>query len=183
MNFLKLFMNKTTLRLINFILFQFGWLACVKSGAQGVLWIAPVAIAPVLVWHFYIIKNRKTELRLILIGSLLGSLLDQVLLMTGWLVYPDSAWPSWMLPPWMVALWLVFCTTLNLSLSWLQNRLYLATAIGVIGGPLTYWAGAKLGAVVWFKPLYVSGFLAAEWGMLIPFLLWLANQKNIEIRN
>jgi hypothetical protein len=35
---------------------------------------------------------------------------------------------------------------MNSCLKWLQGRLLLASVLGAIGGPLTYFAGIKLGA-------------------------------------
>jgi hypothetical protein len=49
--------------------------------------------------------------------------------------------------PWMLALWVGFATALTGSLRWVIDRTWIAVAFGMIGGPLAYWSGAKLGAI------------------------------------
>ena len=77
-------------------------------------------------------------------------------------------------PPWMVALWANFATTLNLSLAGLQSRPWLTALLGLVGGPLAYWGGAKLGAMTFVAPLPALIALALGWAVLTPLLLALA---------
>jgi len=171
-------MNPRTRLIINFIGFQVVWFACVLGGAHDLLWAGPVAVAPLIVWHLGNAAEPAAELRLLLIGTLLGSLFDQTLLSTGWIAYPESGWPVWLLPPWMFALWLGFCTTLNVSMRWLRTMPLIAVAFGAIGGPAAYWAGVKLGAMVWLQPVNVAVSLAVGWGLIMPLLFKLSTRLD-----
>jgi len=162
--------------IVNFIGFQFAWFACVLGGARGWQWLGPIIVILLAAWHVRSSRNPMTELRLLLIGSVLGIAFDQILLTSGWIAYPTvSPWPNWLLPPWMMALWLIFCTTLNVSMRWLRAYPVIAILFGAIGGPLAYWSGAKLDAMIWLQPMYVAIALALGWAVLMPLLSKLAS--------
>jgi hypothetical protein len=75
-------------------------------------------------------------------------------------------------------MWMLFATTFNVSFRWLRSRMLLATAMGAISGPLSYYFGAKFGAVTLnnFSASMVA--LAIGWGALVPGLLLLAKQLD-----
>ena len=156
--------------ILNFVGFELGWFACVLGGAHGLVWLGPLIVILFATWHVRRAVYPKSELCLLLIGTLVGSLFDQLLLTSGWIAYPPSSLPSWLLPPWMMALWLIFCTTLNVSMRWLRIYPRIAMAFGAIGGPLAYWGGVKLGAMSWLQPSYVALALAFGWGVAMPLL-------------
>jgi hypothetical protein len=165
---------------INFVGFQLAWFACVLGGARGWQWLGPALVVLLTAWHLKSSCNPLVELRLLLIGSMLGIVFDQILLTSGWIDYPSasvstSSWPNWLLPPWMMALWLIFCTTLNVSMRWLRAYPMVAVLFGAIGGPLAYWSGAKLGAMIWLQPLHATIALALGWAVLMPLLVKLAS--------
>ncbi len=176
-------MNPRTLLIINFIGFQLVWFACVLGGAHDLLWAGPVAVAPLIIWHLGNATLPSSELRLLIIGTLLGSLFDQALLSSGWIAYPESGWPTGLLPPWMVALWLGFCTTLNVSMRWLRTLPVIAVLFGAVGGPLAYWAGVKLGAMVWLQPVNVAISLAIGWGVMMLVLSRLSARMDGYAKN
>ena len=80
--------------------------------------------------------------------------------------------------PWMVALWPNFATTFHTSLSWLAGRYALAAGLGAVGGPLSYYAGARLGALTLpdapLKSLLIIGLV---WAAVLPLLLKAAEKK------
>lgn len=165
-------MNRT---LLNVVGFQFGWFCCVLGAANGMPWLGPLVALPVVGWHLFDAGDPRAEFKLILIASVLGSLFDQALLSAGLLRFVDSAiWPAYLLPVWMMALWLLFNTTLNVSLRWMRGRLAVAMVFGLVGGPLAYVAGAKLGAITVLEPTTLMIVLAIGWGLLMPVLLWLS---------
>jgi hypothetical protein len=73
-------------------------------------------------------------------------------------------------------MWLNFGTTIHVSLSWLAERYTLAAALGVIGGPLTYLAAARLGAVDLTPAHWSLTALALTWGAVLPFLFWMSKK-------
>jgi hypothetical protein len=72
-------------------------------------------------------------------------------------------------PVWIIGLWISFALTINHSLAWLGNKKLLQMIFGLIGGPLAYIAGEKLGAIYMINTmtLYV---LALSWACITPLL-------------
>ena len=81
-------------------------------------------------------------------------------------------------PLWLIGLWAAFATLLPICFRWLYNRLWLAGVLGAVSGALSYVSGGKLGA------LMVNGdglglvWIAAEWGLALPLLVWLAQREK-----
>jgi hypothetical protein len=100
------------------------------------------------------------------------------MLSAGWTTYPVASWPSNLLPPWMAGLWLGFCTTLNVSLRWLRNHLAIASVFGMVGGPIAYGSGVKLGAMTWMQPMYVLATVSIGFGLFLPLLLKLSEHLD-----
>jgi len=72
------------------------------------------------------------------------------------------------------------CSTLPLSLDWLSGRPRFAALCGAIGGPLSYYAGASLGALdLPGEPRMSLLILAAVWGILLPGLHQLKTRMGL----
>ena len=151
---------------INAVLFQLGWFLCVLD--RGMLAITAVLI--ILLGHFRFLAWRKYELRLLCLVAAWGFVQDAVLMQFGVFQVPDAILP----PFWLMALWILFGTTLTRSLSWFQNRLWLATLAGAILGPLSYLAGDRLGAID--VSINQLPWLSLAWCLCTPLLLWLGRQ-------
>lgn len=75
-------------------------------------------------------------------------------------------------PIWILGLWLQFATTLHFSLGWLSKRYLLATLLGLIGGPLAFLGGERLGAAAFGDPRALSlGVIALAWAIALPVLV------------
>jgi hypothetical protein len=146
----------------------------VLGGAHGLPWLGPLLAVPILAWHFHQSAAWDKELKLILIIAIVGSVFDQCLLSLGWIQYPASAWPSWLLPVWMMILWMLFSSTLNVSLRWMRGKYFVSVIFGAIGGPIAYLAGQKLGAMELVAQSSVLILLAVGWGLMMPAMLWLS---------
>ena len=61
---------------------------------------------------------------------------------------------------------------------WLvRGSVRLAALFGMVGGPLAFFGGARLGAADLHPDLWISlGALALEWALAMPLLLWLAGR-------
>jgi hypothetical protein len=59
---------------------------------------------------------------------------------------------------------------------WLHARLSWAALLGAIGGPLSYTAAARLGAIGLQKPARALVALAIGWAAITPLLLMLARR-------
>jgi len=155
------------------------WFACVLGAAGGQPLLGPIVVACHLVLHVTLAPARRSELQLLALAGLGGYLADSALVWAGLLRFPASArWgsPS---PVWMVALWLNFATTLHLTLSWLQGRLLAAALLGACAGPVSYYAGARLGAVeLPALPGLALLTIGVEWLIALTWLVWLARPEQ-----
>lgn len=163
--------------LANAALFQLAWFACV-FGAQSpwLLLIAAACVAAHLLW----VSQERQEWRTLLAVAGCGWLLDSALLQLGLFGFAGS---SPVLPLWLALLWLSFATTLRYSLGWTARPWWLGSALGAIGGPLSYLGGARLAGVE--LPLGVTPsllILAVIWAVLLPALHglvgWLAKRQS-----
>jgi hypothetical protein len=170
-------MSKTPV-IINFINFQLGWFACVLGAAWGYAWAGVGMVMLIVTWHLTRVVEPRRELTLIAAAAVIGALWDSLLGATGWIHYPNGMLIANVAPLWMVALWMLFATTLNVSLGWLKRSLPLGMVFGVMGGPLAYLGGAKLGALEFVHQTPALVALAVGWGLLTPLLLQLARRYD-----
>jgi hypothetical protein len=73
-------------------------------------------------------------------------------------------------------MWLNFGTTIHASMHWLEGRPVLAAVFGAVGGPLTYKAGASLGAAELLHPQWSLIALGITWAVVLPFLYWISKK-------
>ncbi len=163
--------------IINFILFQLAWFACVLGAANGLPWLGVVVTLLILAWHFFHSKHPKYELLLIVAALLIGAFFDQLMLSMNWVSYQAHGWSAHWVPVWILALWLAFASTLNLSLAWMQERYLIAVLFGGGGGPLAYFGAEKLGAVSLSGTTSLVA-LGVGWAVITPLLLIVAGKLN-----
>lgn len=162
------------LALFNFLAFEAAWFCAVSGGAAGRGWLLSLPVVAVVAIHLALNRARlRSELGLILAVTLFGLLLETGFMGAGLIRYAGTA-EGQMLPPiWIVALWFGFGTLPNASLAWLKGRWGLQALLGAVAGPLTYWAGVKLGAAT----LPGDGGLFAiglAWALALPAIFLLA---------
>lgn len=156
--------------LVNFIGFQSLWLATVLGAAAGYPAAGLIALAVWLAVHLARIKNnRLAEVRLIGFAAVYGYVADSVLVLSGVLSFPQHAVLGWPSTLWMAVLWAGFATTLRHSLAWMSASLPLAIIFGLLGGPLAYYAGVRLGALQ-IENNYSFLIIALEWGLSMAVL-------------
>lgn len=162
--------SSPALKLINFLLFQAGWLACVLL-TNG--WAVVTALL-LVGFHLGIVSRQPAaEARFILLGVVLGSLLDSLWFQTG--VMADGAGSHWT-PLWLMAVWALFLTTLAHSLAWMHQQVWLPYVLAPIAGPFAYYAASQLDAVA--LPLGALSLLALAGGWLVVFPLLMTIQKR-----
>ena len=153
--------------LVNFLLFQLAWFACVLGGANAMPWLGPLVVLGVVAYHLTRSAEPRMEAALLVTAGVIGTVFDSALVSTGWLAYPSGQWFPSMAPYWIIAMWVAFATTLNVSLTWLRGRAPLAVAFGAVGGPAAYYAGAKLGGVTFEEPALALAALSAGWALTL----------------
>jgi len=163
-------------KMINFVLFQIGWFACVLSGAARQPLIGVAIAAAIIGWHVWRAQQPSREIILLLLAMLVGALWDSLLVWQAWLDYPAGILLPHTAPYWIIIMWALFASTLNLSLRWLKAHLLLAVILGAVAGPLAYYAGARLGAVDFLQPTPAFIALALGWAVFTPLLVILSNR-------
>jgi hypothetical protein len=164
----------TNLRLINFLLFQLGWLACVLAAAAQQAWLGSLLGLGVVVLHFVLSKQPQVDFKILVLVLILGGSWDSLLTALGILRFDSGMMISLFAPHWILVMWLLFATTLNSSLSWMQGRYLLAAVFGAIGGPLAYRAGAALGAVDFSSTFDAMVIIGVGWMLLMPTFVVMA---------
>ncbi|MGV6817228.1 MAG: DUF2878 domain-containing protein [Thiotrichales bacterium] len=162
--------------LLNFLLFQIGWLVCVLVGATSSHWAGPLFVAVVVAIHLNLATSIIQETKLIFATLAIGTAWDSLLVSTNLLQYQHGMLHPELAPHWIIAMWALFATTLNVSLRWLRGRWILAVIFGAVGGPLAYYAGYRLGAVAMPDMAFALLALAAGWAVIMPLLLWISAQ-------
>ena len=165
-------------QILNFALFQIGWFSCVIGAAQGFPLFGPVVVSIVIAIHLALAAQPRRELALIAIAGLLGAMFDTVLVQTGWLVYPNGMLWAGTAPYWIIAMWLLFATTLNVSMRWMHGRPVAAFVLGLVGGPLSYLAGERLGGIELVNQSAALLALAAGWAIVTPILVALSQRLD-----
>ncbi len=167
--------------IINFVLFQIGWFACVLGAAKLMPWLGVLVVAAIVVWHLSQAKQAKPELVLLAIALLIGGIYDQLMLTSNLITYQSHGWSNSLVPPWILALWALFVTILNVSLRWLKDiksrgKWLVAVLFGANGGPLAYMGAEKLGAVALNNMPISYIVLGVGWAILTPILLALSEK-------
>lgn len=161
---------------INFAAFQFGWFSAVIGAANQLPWVGPLVIAAVLALHFYMADRPLQEVSLVLACAVIGTWFDSMLVAFGWVAYPSGQWHAMIAPYWIISMWMLFATTLNISMTWLRGRPWLAAVAGAVAGPLTYMAGTRLGAIELLNQEAALAALGIGWAIMLPALVALGTR-------
>ena len=162
--------------IVNFVAFQVGWFACVLGAAHGWPWTGTAVAAAVVALHLQRAARPVEELKLVSVALAIGVLWDSLLINLDLIEFSSGTLIEGVAPQWILALWALFATTLNVSLRWLKHRRLVAVLLGVAAGPLSYWAGARLGALELIDPVPALTALAIGWALMTPLLLALAQR-------
>lgn len=163
-------------RLLSLAAFYVGWITCVAGAAAGRPWLGPMVVTTMLALRLAFAAAPKTEVGLIVVLGACGFVLESLFAFLG--LYTYTADSTWLCPPWMVALWMMFATALQESPRWLSQHLGVAALAGALVGPLSYLAGARLGAIT-LPDLNLSILgLALAWGAILPSLLWMQERMR-----
>jgi len=155
---------------LNVVLFQIGWFACVLGAAHGLAWAGALSALAIVAWNVSRADHPRQELMLVGCAAALGVLFESLLVQSGWVRFGAGVVIEGAATYWMVVLWALFATTLNVSLRSLRAHGWLAALLGAIGGPLAYFAGARLGALEFVATGAALAGIAAGWAMLTPLL-------------
>jgi hypothetical protein len=107
-----------------------------------------------------------------------GESWDSLLVRVDLLEYPSGMLVPGLAPYWIPALWLLFAAQVNTTYEWLKKRLWLASLMGAIAGPLSFRAGVSLGALRFVDPVVSLSALAVGWAVILPLIIRLSRRWN-----
>ena len=145
---------------LNIILFQIGWWACVLGAANQLPWLGPVVMLVPVGWW---LATGGHAGRLVAI-ALIGFAVDCLLAAAGFVVFPNQPLLLGLCPLWMLALWFGFATLLDRSLAWMRGSIVLPLLFGVLGAPLAYIGAVALQALQVEAGVMPWVAIAAGWG-------------------
>lgn len=161
--------------LFNFGLFQTGWFACVLGAAHDQAVLGCALTIGLILGHLWLVRDRKSELQLMAKGLAIGLTVDTAMVQLGLITFAAPGPLTAVAPIWMGLLWVLLMTTINHSMSWMKSRLWIASMLGAVSGPLSYFAGARLGAAEILAPLAFVLVMGGTWAILTPLLFRLSN--------
>lgn len=162
--------------LVNVAAFKLGWISSVVGGAQQMPWLGPLVVSIAIALHLSRANRPRSELLLILSCGVIGAVFDSALVVAGWVTFPSGMFSDLMAPYWIVTMWMLFGTTINLSMRWMRGRPLLAAAFGLVGGPLAYLAGHKIGGIQFVDQGAALAMLAIGWALMMPLLMQLGER-------
>jgi hypothetical protein len=167
---------------LNIVLMQLNWFACVLGAAHGLPWVGVASSLALATWHLARAGDVRVEARLMAAALVLGLLIDSALAAGGFVVFVSGVVLPSLTTPWMLGLWLGFATTLNASLSWLLARPTLAILFGIVGAPVAYWCGARLGAIELGPAIQSLIAIGIAWGVAMAVFALLARSQRRDTR-
>ncbi len=164
-------------RLLNFVLYQIGWFACVLGVAYAKSnWGIAVAVSLVGI-HMFLTTDRASQAKLLVVAASVGFVVDSVLLGMGVFQFPNTTLVDGLPPLWMSVLWIQFATTFRYCLKWLSRRYIIGGVLGLAGAPVAFLGGERLGAVAFCSPRLTNLLiLGLFWAIAIPLLIYLSDR-------
>lgn len=171
-------MQRETAKLAKIVMLsQVSWFACVLGAAAQHPWIGPTVVAGTLAFNMVVSRQPLDVLKLALFGAFLGLTVEMLLIATGFVSYAAPGYPPNLPPFWLIAMWVAFSTLPNTAFVYLHGRIMLQTLFGLIGAPLAYFAGERLGAM-WFAgpPILALIAIGLSWAVAFPTLMFAAQR-------
>ncbi len=164
-------------KFLNFASFQITWFACILGAASGweLLGIAIGTIA--VIYNLMQAAHFESEFKLLLKGVLLGIAIDTSLIHFSLITFETHYWKL-ISPVWMWIIWASLMTTLDSSMAWLKNRIFLGAILGAIAGAASYFAGIRLGAGYFINTINSLIVIAVAWFFVTPLIVYWASREN-----
>ena len=169
-------------KLVEIAGFQVTWLALVWGAANGRIWFGLAAAVIFLTAHLVAHRDgAASQLIFLTEAAAFGFLVDSLLVLAGAISFPPKSQLGWPATIWMAALWACFAAALSGPLRWLADSPRMAIAFGLAGGPLAYYIGSRMGALV-LGPAgpIVLVLIAGEWALAMPVLVLLLRLRRLQ---
>jgi len=165
--------------LLNFLLYEAGWLACMGGAAAGYPELGIACTTLLIILHLWLHPRRNQQLLLMAVAAIAGLFVDSLLIAAGVLNFTPHG-PLGVLPPaWMTVLWAQFANTFPNCLRWLYHRPLLAASLTFVGAPATFLGGQRMGVVQIAEPQLASLMLLGSlWAVTVPLLIWCSTRLH-----
>lgn len=164
--------------LINLTLFKAGWLAAVFAAAASLPVLGTAIIGIAVAVHLMRSEAPRDEFLLLALAATIGFAWESLLVYTGMVQYGTNAAFAGIAPYWIVAMWVLFATTLNVGMRWLRKNLLIASVFGALGGPMSFLAGEKAGAVSFSNTSIALVVIGLGWAVMLPLLVRFAARND-----
>ena len=168
--------------IVNFLLFQMLWVACVLGAANQIIWPAIAILTGKLVIFSLPTLRVKNDFIFILTCLLLGFILDSALAYFNFINYAYDYGYSRIAPFWILFLWIGFALTLNHSMAWLFNNIKLGYLLMALGPPLSYISADRLGAVTISNMLLTTVLISLSWMLVFKALILVKQNQHKKVR-
>lgn len=165
--------------LANLLRYQVVWFGTVLGTGYDRPDLGLVLGTAMLIWHFVVTRSPKVEWCIVLITLLIGGIWEWNMVHFGVVDYRGSPALAGV-PVWILLLWAGFGCTLNGCLGWFRRRLGIAAVLGGLVGPLSWYGGAKIGALTMPDPASGYLILGMGWFLMMPLLSGIAAKLLVE---
>lgn len=163
----------------NLLFFKIVWAVSLAGVVFGYAWAGLACLVAFMTWHARVAPTARADFILALCAVVLGLCLDTLYVRAGLIAYEGELLWTDAAPLWILALWANFALTMNGCLGWLRQRRWLAAALALVCGPLSYYGGIALGtARVTGEQWMLFGAIGVAWAVALPLLLWLAERLS-----
>ncbi|MGB5258377.1 MAG: DUF2878 domain-containing protein, partial [Woeseiaceae bacterium] len=152
--------------------------AAVVSAAASFPAVGTLVIAVAAFVHIARSEDRQHEIRLLALAAVIGLFWESALVSAGLVQYGTQSLLPGIAPFWIVAMWVLFATTLNVGMRWLRKSAIVAALAGAIGGPLSFVAGEKAGAVTFPDASTALFAIGLGWAVFLPLLVRFASRND-----
>ncbi len=164
--------------ILNYVLFYLGWVACIYGAAIHEPWMGYLTTLVAVPLFFYLSVHKKAVINTLIFTLMGGFILDTSFSYFKLIHYESQYYFG--APLWILCLYAIFATSIDSSLKWLQNRIWLAIPLGFISGPLSYRAAAEIGAITFLaSPLLTLLLIGALWTVFLPAVFFVFNRSRL----
>ena len=139
-------------------------------------YLGPLVTLIFILVHLFLVKFNNRDIKIILTAIIMGFAIDSLFFQTNLIQYKGGYLVNHNIAPlWIVSMWAGFSITLLYTLNKIKNNYNLAMLLGLIGGPLSYQAGAQIGSIS-VNSYFAYLILSITWGLVTPLLFYIINQ-------
>ncbi len=158
-----------------FLWYYVGWFGCIASVGYGLE--AWSLLFPLVLLLFLFMRLQMNFSLLLKLGglALVGMIFDGAMAHFGGVQFQSS--DSLILPFWMISIWLLFVLILPGVKDVFAERLWLASVLGFVFGPLSYFSGVSL-QVLQFSTAWILVVYGIFWSLFFPLSIYGVRQRS-----